>query len=63
MSSEQDLELITRMGTGDEHALALFIDKHRKWITYEAFSMLRDRQDAEEVAMDIFNTVWKNQQI
>jgi len=49
-----DRELLRRFNSGDEGAFAGIIERHRTKIFSVAFSVLRNRADAEEIAQDTF---------
>ena len=50
----EDPELVRRFQAGDEAAFAEIVMRHRTRAYSLAYSLLRDRGDAEEVAQDTF---------
>lgn len=55
-----DRQLVARMATGDESALAQLYDRHARTAYAIAFAITRERADAEEAVADAFNQVWRN---
>lgn len=55
-----DASLVTRMSGGDEEALSSLYDRHRRVIYSLAVRMLRNRAEAEEVVLDVFQQVWRS---
>jgi RNA polymerase sigma-70 factor (ECF subfamily) len=51
--------LMARVGTGDEGALAELYDATSHRVYGLAFRVLRVREDAEEVTLDVFTQVWR----
>jgi RNA polymerase sigma-70 factor (ECF subfamily) len=49
-----DAELVRRFNSGDEDAFVEIVERHRWKIFSVAFSHLRNRADAEEIAQDTF---------
>lgn len=49
-----------RLVARDEQALVELIDTAMPWLLNVAQSMLQDQDEAEEVVMDTFRTVWQN---
>jgi RNA polymerase sigma-70 factor (ECF subfamily) len=57
-SRAADLQLVTRLASGEEHALAELYDRYSGLVYSLAFSILGDAGDAEEAAADTFLQVW-----
>src|SRR5262245_54480313 len=55
-----DARLVTRITARDEAALSSLYDRHRRVILSLALRMLRDRAEAEEVVLDVFQQVWRS---
>jgi RNA polymerase sigma-70 factor, ECF subfamily len=58
MSRERSLR--ERLIARDERALAELIDLASPWLLNIARAMLRDEDEAEEVVMETFRTIWQN---
>lgn len=58
---ESDLvPLVSRVARGDEGALREIYDETRSQVYGLAFSILRDRDDADEATLTVFTRVWRN---
>jgi RNA polymerase sigma-70 factor (ECF subfamily) len=55
-----DEAICERLRAGDEMALRVLIDRHARMVRRLAMNILSDRGDAEDVAQDVFVSVWKN---
>ena len=55
-----DAELLGRMQTGDETALALLYDRHGGLAFTLAYRMLSDPHLAEDVVQEVFLSIWRN---
>jgi RNA polymerase sigma-70 factor (ECF subfamily) len=53
-------DLLTRLQSGDERALADLADAYRSKIYQLAFRSLRNKEDAEEVTQDVLYKVYRN---
>lgn len=61
MSHERsDSELISLAAAGDQNAFALLVLRHQGRIFHLAFRFSRDRQDAEDLAQEIFFKAWRH---
>jgi RNA polymerase sigma-70 factor (ECF subfamily) len=55
-----DRELLRRAAAGDQNAFALLVQRHQGRIFNLAYRFSRDRQDAEDLAQEIFFKVWRH---
>jgi RNA polymerase sigma-70 factor (ECF subfamily) len=60
MRNPQEQELLTRLQTGDEHAMVDLADTYSPKIQQLAFRYLRNKEDAEEVVQDVLFKVYRN---
>jgi len=61
MSLEQeDRELIVLAASGDQRGFAELVSRHQDRVFNLAYRYTRDRQDAEELAQEIFLKVWRH---
>jgi RNA polymerase sigma-70 factor (ECF subfamily) len=60
MRDPKDYELLTKLQTGDEHALDELAATYGSKIFQLAFRYLNNREDAEEVAQDVLYKVHRN---
>ena len=56
----EDSELTSLVASGDQQALAALYDRHASRIFSLAMTLLGDYKDAEEIAQDVFLSVWHN---
>lgn len=56
--SPEDLELLGRVGLGDELAMASLYDRHSNLVYSVALRVCRDSASAEEVLQNIFMQIW-----
>lgn len=54
-----DVELLTRAQAGDRVAFADLYDRHVRPVYWQAYSVVRDGSEAEEVTQDVFVTAWR----
>jgi RNA polymerase sigma-70 factor (ECF subfamily) len=54
-----DTELIKAVGQKDNNAFRMLVNRHQQKVVSLAFRFTRNRQDAEDIAQDVFFTVWK----
>jgi len=54
-----DAELLTRAQGGDRVAFADLYDRHVRPVYWQAYSVVRDPGEAEEVTQDVFVTAWR----
>ena len=57
--NEQDVDLMLRVGTGDEEAFELLIERHQKSVIGTVAKMLGNSSDAEDIAQQVFIRLWK----
>jgi RNA polymerase sigma-70 factor (ECF subfamily) len=55
-----DSELCQKLRENDENALRFLMDRHGSVILRLAMNVLSDRQEAEDVAQEVFLSVWNN---
>jgi RNA polymerase sigma-70 factor (ECF subfamily) len=54
-----DGELLARAAAGDRVAFGQLYDRHVRPVYWQAYSVLRDDREAEDVTQDVFVTTWK----
>lgn len=54
-----DVELLTRAQEGDRLAFADLYDRHVRPVYWQAYSVVHDAGEAEEVTQDVFITAWR----
>ena len=59
MRDPSDLDLLSRLQAGDEHALGELADAYSSRIYQLAFRYLRNKEDAEEVTQDVLFKVYR----
>lgn len=59
INKHSDRELIEGIKNGDEAALATLHEKYRSRLLREAYFLVKDLDDAEDVVQEIFIAVWK----
>jgi RNA polymerase sigma-70 factor (ECF subfamily) len=57
---DRDRELLGRAAAGDQAAFAELVGRHEYQVLNLVFRYTRDRQDAEELAQEIFFKVWRH---
>nr|WP_044404603.1 RNA polymerase sigma factor [Lacinutrix sp. Hel_I_90] len=55
-----DQHYITKVLEGDTHAYAVLVDRYKDLVFTLALTMTKNREEAEEVAQDVFVKVYKN---
>lgn len=58
-SRQEDIDLVRRVGKGDEQALAELYDRYAGLLTSLSRNILHDTSDAEETLQEVFVQVWK----
>lgn len=58
--TDPDLALLHRAAAGDQAAFATLVRRHQDRVFGLAFRFSRDRQDAEDLAQEIFFKVWRH---
>lgn len=53
-TGQNDNEIIDRVLAGDQQAYALLVDRYKSFVFTMALRYIKNREDAEEVAQDIF---------
>lgn len=59
MSHNQDQNSIDSILEGDRHAFAVLIDRYKHMVFTIALKIVKNREDAEEVAQDVFINAYK----
>lgn len=54
-----ELELVAKAQVGDRDAFAALYDRHVRPVYWQAYSVLRDRDAAEDVTQEVFITAWR----
>ena len=54
-----DAELLSRAQAGDRRAFADLYDRHVRPVYWQAYSVVHDPGEAEEVTQDVFVTTWR----
>lgn len=57
---DPDWDLMLKLIEGDDSALGSLMDKHKKSILNFAYKFLSDRQEAEDLAQEVFVKVYEN---
>ncbi len=55
-----DADICSRLRSGDDDALRLLMDRHGAMVLRLAINVLADREEAEDVAQEVFLSLWKN---
>jgi RNA polymerase sigma-70 factor, ECF subfamily len=58
--AKDDIQLIALAAAGDRQAFAELVTRHQSWVLQLAYRYTRDRQDAEELAQEIFFKAWRH---
>jgi len=53
-----DAALIEKAKTGNDHAFRLLVEKYRMHIFHSVFAILRNQQDAEDAAQEVFLKIY-----
>ena len=56
----EDADLLSRLQSGDEQAMASLYDRYSKIVYSVALRVLRDPASAEDVLQEIFMQIWRN---
>lgn len=56
---ESDQELIDQIKGGNQSAFVTLVEKYRNYVFTIALSVIREREDAEEIAQDVFVKVYQ----
>jgi RNA polymerase sigma-70 factor (ECF subfamily) len=55
-----DADICRRLRDGEDGALRLLMDRHGSMVLRLAINVLADREEAEDVAQEVFLSLWKN---
>lgn len=58
-SNGTDAELLERLASGDQQAMAVVFDRHAPAVTRYAWAIAPSRMDVEEIVQDTFLTAWR----
>ncbi len=61
-NDENDKAILQGIIIGDEKALKAAIDRYQQQMMIEAFSLLKDVQEAEDMIQEIFIRIWENRE-
>ncbi|MEV7395497.1 RNA polymerase sigma factor [Aeromicrobium sp. NPDC092404] len=53
-----DRELLARAAAGDRSAFGQLYDRHVRPVYWQAYSVVRDDREAEDITQDVFITTW-----
>lgn len=56
---ENDIELVRRVLTGDKEAFRSLVERYQNYVFSVAITIIKNREEAEEVAQDVFIKVYK----
>jgi len=56
---DEDIRLIRQILAGDQAAFRLLVERHQDFVFSMAFRVLRSREEAEEVAQDVFVKIYR----
>lgn len=59
MTEPTDRELLDRAVEGDHAAFGMLFDRHVQGVYWQAYAVVRQAQDAQDVAQDVFITAWR----
>lgn len=59
-AEKSDRELLDLTAEGDQAAFAILVRRHQSRVLNLAYRFSRDRQDAEELAQEVFFKVWRH---
>lgn len=60
MSNKSDLDYIHKIVDGDTSAFAILVDRYKDLVFTLAYKMLKNREEAEEIAQDTFIKIFKS---
>lgn len=55
-----DIEIIEQLKQGNEQAFRQLVENHQKLVVNTCFGMVQNREDAEDIAQDVFIEVYRN---
>ena len=55
-----DLEIIEQLKQGNEQAFKKLVETHQKMVVNTCFGLLHNREDAEDIAQDVFVEVYRS---
>lgn len=56
--NRDDTSLLLAAGRGNQFAFATLFDRHVRSVFYQAFSVVRDADQAQDIVQDTFYTLW-----
>lgn len=59
-SADTDIDIISRVIRGDQHAYGALVNRYKDYVFTLALRFCKNREDAEEVAQDIFVKVYRS---
>lgn len=59
-SEPDDTELMMRIASGDERAFEMLVERHQALVMGVVMRMLRRKEDAEEIAQEVFVRAWRS---
>lgn len=59
MSRSTDLEILAKIKAGDTNSYSLLVDRYKIMVYTAAYRMLKIKEEAEEVAQDVFFSAYK----
>lgn len=59
IGEKSDQELLNLAAAGDQDAFAMLVRRHQSRVLNLAYRFSRDRQDAEDLAQEVFFKVWR----
>ena len=60
IGEKTDRDLLVRAAAGDQAAFAILVRRHQSRVLNLAYRFSRDRQDAEDLAQEVFFKVWRH---
>ncbi len=55
-----DIEIIAQLQAGDERAFRTLVEKHQKLVVNTCYGMVHNREDAEDIAQEVFVEVYRS---
>lgn len=55
----RDIQLMERLSKGDDSAMRPLMDSHMHWVYQLAFRMCRSKEEAQDIAQEVFLKVWR----
>jgi len=57
---DEDIRLVSQVMTGDQSAFRLLVERHQDFVFSIALRVVRSREEAEEIAQDVFVKVYRS---